>query len=68
MWYAGVRDVGPAPRLDLELGERLNVLTGDHGLGKSFPLERAGWMSCAGVGRWSFNAKTRRRKDAKRRE
>jgi hypothetical protein len=35
--------VGPAPRFDLELGERLNVLTGDNGLGKSFVLEVAWW-------------------------
>ncbi len=30
-----MKDVGPAARLDLELGERLNLLTGDNGLGKS---------------------------------
>lgn len=35
--------VGPAPRFDLELGDRLNVLTGDNGLGKSFVLEVAWW-------------------------
>ena len=33
------RDVGPAALFDMELGERLNVLTGDNGLGKSFLLE-----------------------------
>ncbi|WP_437975917.1 AAA family ATPase [Sorangium sp. So ce295] len=38
-----IKDVGPAARFDLELGERLNVLTGDNGLGKSFVLEVAWW-------------------------
>jgi hypothetical protein len=38
-----LKDVGPAARFDLELGERLNVLTGDNGLGKSFVLEVAWW-------------------------
>lgn len=42
--------VGPAPRFDLELGERLNVLTGDNGLGKSFVLEVAWW---ALTGAWA---------------
>lgn len=38
-----MKDVGPADRFDLELGERMNVLTGDNGLGKSFVLEVAWW-------------------------
>ncbi|MRG96984.1 AAA family ATPase [Polyangium spumosum] len=38
-----IKDVGPADRMDLEFGERLNVLTGDNGLGKSFVLEVAWW-------------------------
>lgn len=38
-----MKDVGPASRFDLELGERLNVLTGDNGLGKSFVLDVAWW-------------------------
>ncbi|XXT22193.1 ATP-binding protein [Sorangium sp. So ce429] len=42
--------VGPADQLDLELGERLNVLTGDNGLGKSFVLEVAWW---ALTGTWT---------------
>lgn len=45
-----VKDVGPAARLDLELGERLNVLTGDNGLGKSFVLDVAFW---ALTGTWA---------------
>jgi len=39
----GFRDVGPAPRLDLELKARLNFLTGDNGLGKTFLLDAAWW-------------------------
>ncbi|WP_437977244.1 AAA family ATPase [Sorangium sp. So ce295] len=42
--------VGPADQLDLGLGERLNVLTGDNGLGKSFVLEVAWW---ALTGTWT---------------
>jgi hypothetical protein len=38
-----VRDVGPAPEMRLEFGERLNLLTGDNGLGKSFVLDIAWW-------------------------
>lgn len=38
-----LKDVGPAARLDLELGDRLNVLTGDNGLGKSFVLDVVWW-------------------------
>lgn len=36
-------NVGPAPRMELEFGERLNLLTGDNGLGKSFLLDIAWW-------------------------
>jgi hypothetical protein len=35
--------VGPAPRLRMELAPRLNVLTGDNGLGKTFLLDVAWW-------------------------
>lgn len=37
-------DVGPAQGLDLEFGARLNVLTGDNGLGKSFVLDLIWWV------------------------
>ncbi len=37
-------NVGPAPQLDLELAPRLNLLTGDNGLGKSFLLDVA-WFA-----------------------
>jgi len=36
-------NVGPAPLMELEFGERLNLITGDNGLGKSFLLDIAWW-------------------------
>jgi len=36
-------EVGPSPILDAEFGPRLNILTGDNGLGKSFLLDVAFW-------------------------
>jgi hypothetical protein len=38
-----MKDVGPAAEMGMELSERLKVLTGDNGLGKSFVLEVAWW-------------------------
>lgn len=38
-----IKHVGPAPELELEFGRRLNLLTGDNGLGKSFLLDIAWW-------------------------
>lgn len=35
--------VGPARRMAVEFGSRLNVITGDNGLGKSFLLDIAFW-------------------------
>lgn len=35
--------VGPAPAMEIDLSPRLNVLTGDNGLGKSFLLDIAWW-------------------------
>ncbi|MDR3228030.1 MAG: AAA family ATPase [Puniceicoccales bacterium] len=35
--------VGPAPTMELEFGERLNIITGDNGLGKSFLLDTIWW-------------------------
>ena len=36
-----LQNVGPAPAMDLQFGDRLNLLTGDNGLGKSFLLDIA---------------------------
>ncbi len=36
-------NIGPAPAMDLDLSPRLNILTGDNGLGKSFILDIAWW-------------------------
>ncbi len=41
--YAKLTNVGPAPTTEFEFGERLNLLTGDNGLGKSFLLDIAWW-------------------------
>lgn len=38
-----LNNVGPAPELTMELGPRLNLVTGDNGLGKSFLLDVAWW-------------------------
>jgi len=38
-----LKNVGPAPELRLDLAERLNLITGDNGLGKSFLLDVAWW-------------------------
>ncbi|MBI4323879.1 MAG: AAA family ATPase [Chloroflexi bacterium] len=36
-------NIGPAPQMELAFGQRLNLLTGDNGLGKSFLLDIAWW-------------------------
>ncbi len=36
-------NVGPAPEMELEFGSRLNLITGDNGLGKSFLLDTIWW-------------------------
>jgi hypothetical protein len=41
--YLHLKNVGPAPELTMELAPRLNVITGDNGLGKSFLLDIAWW-------------------------
>ncbi len=38
-----LKNVGPAPELTMELAPRLNLITGDNGLGKSFLLDVAWW-------------------------
>ena len=37
------KNLGPSPELALHFGERLNLLTGDNGLGKTFVLDAAWW-------------------------
>ena len=38
-----LENVGPAPVIELDLAPRLNLITGDNGLGKSFLLDVAWW-------------------------
>ncbi len=38
-----LNNIGPADNMDLEFGPRLNLITGDNGLGKSFLLDIAWW-------------------------
>lgn len=38
-----LREVGPAPELEIDFARRLNVLTGDNGLGKTFLLDLGWW-------------------------
>lgn len=45
-----IRGVGPANTIDFQPGSRLNLLTGDNGLGKTFLLESAWW---ALTGEWT---------------
>ena len=43
-------DIGPAKNFELEFGERLTLIAGDNGLGKSFLLDAAWW---AITGEWA---------------
>ncbi len=45
-----LRNVGPAPCFDVAFASRLNLITGDNGLGKSFLLDVAWW---ALTGNWA---------------
>lgn len=38
-----LKNIGPAPEMMLELSPRLNILTGDNGLGKTFLLDVIWW-------------------------
>ena len=54
--------VGPAKHLEVEFAERLNLITGDNGLGKSFLLDVAWWALTGG---WPSRDRTAMpRKDA----
>lgn len=41
--YLHLKNVGPAPEMAMDLAPRLNLITGDNGLGKSFLLDIAWW-------------------------
>ena len=38
-----LKNVGPAPEMELEFAPRINIITGDNGVGKSFILDVAWW-------------------------
>ncbi|MBF0183109.1 MAG: ATP-binding protein [Magnetococcales bacterium] len=38
-----LENIGPAPAMELPFGKRINLLTGDNGLGKTFLLDIAWW-------------------------
>lgn len=48
--YLMLRGVGPAKQLKIEPAERISLITGDNGLGKTFILECAWW---ALTGQWA---------------
>lgn len=48
--YLKLRGVGPAKQLEVEPAERISLITGDNGLGKTFLLECAWW---ALTGQWA---------------
>lgn len=50
-----LRNIGPAPIIDISFANRLNLITGDNGLGKSFLLDVA-WWALTGI--WTGNAAT----------
>lgn len=41
--HLSLANVGPSPRMKIDFGSRLNLFTGDNGLGKSFILDVAWW-------------------------
>lgn len=41
--YLHLKNVGPAPEMEMALAPRLNLITGDNGPGKSFLLDVAWW-------------------------
>ena len=42
--YLKLENVGPAPCMEVEFARRVNLITGDNGLGKSFLLDAAWWV------------------------
>jgi hypothetical protein len=58
-----LQDVGPAPAMEFEFAPRLNLFTGDNGLGKTFVLETA-WFAL--TNNWvGYPASPRRGAEAK---
>ena len=47
--HLALNNVGPAPEMDLNFARRVNLVTGDNGLGKSFLLDVVWWSL---TGRW----------------
>ena len=45
-----LKQVGTAPQFDVEFADRLNLFTGDNGLGKTFLLDVAWWVL---TGKWA---------------
>ncbi|MCW9680474.1 ATP-binding protein [Dolichospermum planctonicum UHCC 0167] len=39
-----LQSIGPSPQFDVEFADRVNIFTGDNGLGKSFLLDVAWWV------------------------
>jgi predicted ATPase len=62
--YLEMRGIGPMHRLEFNPAERLSVITGDNGLGKTFILECAWWSL---TGQWA-ERQAYPRTDAKRDE
>jgi hypothetical protein len=42
--YLKLENVGPSPKMEIEFKPRMNFLTGDNGLGKTFLLDIAWWV------------------------
>ena len=62
--YLATSGLGPAYRFVLEPAERLSLITGDNGLGKSFLLEAAWWaLTGTWAGRPSYPNPTQRNTD-----
>src|SRR5436305_295295 len=47
-----LQGVGPAPEMAVDLAPRLNLLTGDNGVGKTFLLDIAWWALTGDWGSW----------------
>ena len=45
-----LKQVGTAPQFEVEFADRINLFTGDNGLGKTFLLDVAWWVL---TGKWA---------------